>query len=50
MQAFFHQIGMVIEDHEVEDLVLELGDGLNGILFEQTVRLLTSPSSLPSIS
>uniref|UniRef100_A0A7S4JJ55 EF-hand domain-containing protein n=1 Tax=Guillardia theta TaxID=55529 RepID=A0A7S4JJ55_GUITH len=45
VQAFFHQIGMVIEDHEVEDLVLELGDGLNGILFEQTVDYLGGFSS-----
>merc|ERR1711939_629060 len=42
---FFMQVGLQMDAHEISDLVQELGDGLDGILFEPTVDFLGGFSS-----
>jgi len=37
---FFIQVGLQMDDAELKDLVQELGDGLDGIIFESTVDFL----------
>ena len=40
VENFFIQVGLQMETSEVQDLIQELGDGLDGILFESTVDFL----------
>jgi len=45
VENFFIQVGLQMDANEMSDLVQELGDGLDGILFEPTVDFLGGFSS-----
>jgi len=40
--AFFVQVGMPLDKSEQDDMVVALGDGLDGILYDQTVEFMAS--------